>query len=225
MHIIWLHLQPTCRFHKNLKCWCLFLHFTLFVICFLVLSTPCSACSLVCIYMRMCVYILAELYRCAQTTLCVNSSLLVGGRTPLCVSLCVYVCVDWWGHSRVPGLLTTPPSPLPSAPVPPSHRSVPSAFNLAAKDSGSESHRGTLLIFKHHTHASFPVLSPCLTTLPSLLPPPRSPHSSSPQFCLHFNFSRLLPCTDAGSIQPGWCQTSCHFVLCSPLFFLFHPIS
>lgn len=78
-------------------------------------STPYCACSLVCVFVRMCVClcvcILAELYGCAQTALCVNSSLAVGGgHTPVCV--CVGVCVDWWGRSRVPGLLTTPPLPL-----------------------------------------------------------------------------------------------------------------
>lgn len=139
--------------------------------------------------------------------------------------MCVYVRVDWWGHSREPGLLTTSSFPFPSAPVPPSHRSAPSSFNLAAeaKESGSESHQGTLPVFKHHTHASFsPLSSPCLFILPSLLSPPpcsfvsvlTSPASPA---------SPRLSHAERQSVQPRWCKTPCHlcFVLPTLLFFFF----
>lgn len=172
----------------------------------------------------MCVCILAGLYGCAQTTLCVNSSLVVvvvGGHTPVC--LCVRVCVLIDGVTA--GCQAYLHPLLHCAPVPPSHHSVPSSFNLAAeaKESGSESHQGTLHIFKHHT---FRLLSPCLFTLPSLLSPPRSLHSSSPHFCLRFNFSRLpcrpcLPHTERQGIQLRWCKAPCHFcfALLSCFFF------
>lgn len=167
---------------------------------FLDLSTPCCAFSLVhCVRLCKNLCALAELHGCAQTTLCVNSSLVVGGRgLPLCgcVGVCVYVWVDWWGHSRVPGLLTTSCLPLPCAPVPPSRRSVPSSFNLAAeaKESGErESPGDTARLQRSHSCLFSPLSSPCLFALPSLPSPPRSLRSSSPQFCLHFNFSRLPP--------------------------------
>lgn len=115
------------------------------------------------------VCVLAEFNCCAQTTLCVNSSLVVGGIYP-CVRF--YVCVDWWGHSRVPGLLTTSCFPLPSAPVPSSHCSMPASFNLAvkAKENRSKSHQGTLLFFKDHAYAP-----PIPRHLVSLLCPHPSP--------------------------------------------------
>lgn len=172
------------------------LHWKLSIINILSLSTLSSASSVsVWTFLRVC--ILAQIYGCAQTTLCVNTSLVVGvgASTPVCVGVCVYVRVDWWGHSRVPGLLTTSCllvclhscSSLPTA-------SVPSLFNLAAeaKGSGSASHQGTRLVFKGHAHASFsPFSSPCLLTLPWLFSPPCSLISSSPHFCLHFNFLHL----------------------------------
>lgn len=132
-------------------------------------------CVLPCVRLHenVCACVLAGLCGCAQTTLCVNSSLAVGGQTP-CV--CVCVCVDWWGHSGVPGLLTTSPSPL----SPLNSCSSPTIalfhprliWQPGRRRAGSESHRGTLLIFKHHTHASF------------LLPPPPPPPP-------HWSFSSL----------------------------------
>lgn len=132
------------------------------------------------------VCVLAEFNCCAQTTLCVNSSLVVGGIYP-CVRF--YVCVDWWGHSRVPGLLTTSCFPLPSAPVPSSHCSMPASFNLAvkAKENRSKSHQGTLLFFKDHAYAPPNPPSPRVFTLPSPFSPPCL--AILPPCSLHFNFS------------------------------------
>lgn len=102
----------------------------------------------------------------------------------------------------MPGLLTTSPSPLSpldscsSPPIALFHPRL--IWQPGRRRAGSESHRGTLLIFKHHTHASFllpppPPPPPLSRHLVSLLCPrlsllPARSRSSSPQFCLRFNF-------------------------------------
>ena len=197
------------------------------------LSTPCCACSLVYICMRMCVRacVLAGLCGCAQTTLCVNSSLAVGGQTPCA---CVCVCVDWWGHSGVPGLLTTSPSPLSpldscsSPPIALFHPRL--IWQPGRRRAGSESHRGTLLIFKHHTRASFllpPPPRPLSRHLVSLLSPrlsllPARSRSSSPQFCLRFNF--YPPHSSSSRWDPERTtpvmQDTLSFLFCTRLLFI-----
>lgn len=114
--------------------------------------------------------------------------------------------------SLSPRLLSLPP-----------HHSLPSSFNLAAeaKESGSESHQGTLLVFKHHTHAS-PSRS-ChlaLTAFSPLhaysFPPPCSFVSvlTSPSSLV------FLTLTDK-SVQPWWCKTPCQFLFCAHFGFFF----
>lgn len=119
--------------------------------------------------------------------------------------------------------LHPPSSPLPSAPVPSSRRSVPSSFNLAAeaKESGErESPRDTARLQTSRSRLFPPPSSPCLFTLPSLLSPPRSfvfiSTSSAPQPPpAHFTHT---DCTI--SVM----QTPCHFcLLCAPHFFF--PLS
>lgn len=180
------------------------------------------------------VCVLAEFNCCAQTTLCVNSSLVVGGIYP-CVRF--YVCVDWWGHSRVPGLLTTSCFPLPSAPVPSSHCSMPASFNLAvkAKENRSKSHQGTLLFFKDHAYAP-----PIPRHLVSLLCPHPSPLPVL-QFFLPAAFILTSPVslavltlwTESNERQKRtvMMQNTLSFYLCYPVFRLdrietvFFPLS
>lgn len=196
LHPRCISFQPTSLTNGNRAIFFFGLHWKLSIIHILSLSTLSSVFS-VSVWTFLCVCILAQIYGCAQTTLCVNTSLVVGvgASTPVCVGVCVYVRVDWWGRSRGPGLLTTSCllvcllscSSLPTA-------SVPSLFNLAAEamGSGSVSHQGTRLVFKGHAHASFCLLSsPCLFTLSWLFSPPCSLVSSSPHFCLLFNFLHL----------------------------------
>lgn len=157
--------------------------------------------------------------------LCVNSSLVtaVGAYTAVCERVCVWVCVSMYllidgVTAGCQAYLQPHTSLFPFAPALPSHRSLPSSFNLAAEAKESGSHQGTLLIFKGHTHASFfpPVALLCLFTLPRLHSPPSSigSSSSSLQFCRYINLSRLSCLLCRQSAQKLWFQTTCQF--CPP---------
>lgn len=147
-----------------------------------------------------CACILAQLYGCAQTTLCVNTSLVVGvgASTPACVSesVSMYVLIDGV-TAGCQAYLQPPASSFASSPAPPSprlrfhpcliwqHRRRRAGARVT-KGHGSSSKDTLMPLFP-------PPSSPCLFTLPSLFSPPCSISSSSPHFCLHFNFLHL-PC-------------------------------
>jgi len=117
--------------------------------------------------------------------------------------------------------LHPPASLFPFAPAPPSRHSVPSSFNLVEEtmESGSASHQGTILVFKGHAQASFPLSHHLVSLLcphSSLLPACSVPPPCGFVFILTSPASPCLP--HRQNVQRRWFKAPCCFV--SFFFFL-----
>lgn len=142
----------------------------------------------------------------------------------VCVCVCMYVLIDGVTAGCQAYLQPPPPSLSPSAPTRLSNHSVPSSFNLAAetKESSNDSHRGTLLIFKHPTHDSFSLSHHLVSLLcPHLSPPPLLPPPCN--FVLGFNFPASLPSphSERRIVQTSAMQDTLSILFCVPFFFFF----
>lgn len=129
--------------------------------------------------------------------------------TRVCVRMCVSVRADWWGHSRVPGLLTArPPSPLTPTTLLPSllfhPRLIWRAPVTGRHGARLQTSRSRLDVHPPHTPT-----------------PPILPRHLVSLLCPHFallpavlSSFELLPPPASLRLQPCWCKHLVIFFCC-----------